>query len=51
MYFDDAVDGGRIEARADTRFLLSVNGIALLLLGIFPQKLMGWCALALTHSY
>ena len=51
MYFDDAVDRERIEARADTRFLLSVNGLALLLLGIFPQKLMGWCALALTHSY
>jgi len=51
MYFDDPAGRERIEARADTRLLLSLNGLALLLLGIFPQKLMGWCALALTHSY
>jgi NADH-quinone oxidoreductase subunit N len=51
MYFDDPVDKRPIEARADTRLLLSVNGLALLLLGVFPQKLMGLCALALTHSY
>jgi NADH-quinone oxidoreductase subunit N len=51
MYFDDPVDNSPIEARGDTRLLLSVNGLALLLLGVFPQKLMGLCALALTHSY
>ena len=33
MYFDDAVDKRPIEARGDTRLLLSVNGLALLLLG------------------
>ncbi|MDQ2964092.1 MAG: NADH-quinone oxidoreductase subunit NuoN [Pseudomonadota bacterium] len=51
MYFDDPVEAPPIAARRDTRLLLSVNGLALLLLGIFPQKLMGWCVLALTHSY
>jgi NADH-quinone oxidoreductase subunit N len=51
MYFDDPVDNRPLEARGDTRLLLSLNGLALLLLGIFPQKLMGLCALALTHSY
>jgi NADH-quinone oxidoreductase subunit N len=51
MYFDDAVDKPPIHARRDTRVLLSVNGLALLLLGVFPQTLMGWCVLALTHSY
>src|SRR5438105_5004729 len=51
MYFDDAVDTAPIEARGDTRVLLSLNGLALLLLGIFPQSLMGWCVLALRHSY
>jgi NADH-quinone oxidoreductase subunit N len=51
MYFDDAVDLAPIEARGDTRVLLSLNGLALLLLGIFPQSLMGWCVLALSHSY
>ncbi|HEX5862766.1 MAG TPA: NADH-quinone oxidoreductase subunit NuoN [Casimicrobiaceae bacterium] len=51
MYFDEPVETAPIAARRDTRLLLSVNGLALLLLGIFPQKLMGWCVLALTHSY
>jgi NADH-quinone oxidoreductase subunit N len=51
MYFDDAVDAAPIDARADTGILLSLNGIALLLLGVFPQSLMGWCVLALRHSY
>ena len=47
MYFDDATDSAPIVARADTRALLSGNGIALLALGIFPQHLMGWCVVAL----
>ena len=51
MYFDDPVDAAPIEPRADTGILLSLNGIALLLLGVFPQSLMGWCVLALRHSY
>ena len=51
MYFDDPVDIAPIAARGDTRILLSVNGLALLMLGIFPQNLMGWCVLALRHSY
>src|SRR6266567_466741 len=51
MYFDEPVDIAPIAARGDTRILLSVNGLALLMLGIFPQNLMGWCVLALRHSY
>jgi len=31
--------------------LLSINGLALLLLGIFPQWLLGECVVALTRSY
>ncbi len=50
MYFDDATDASPIVARTDTRALLSANGIALLLLGIVPQRLMGWCVLALVQS-
>ena len=41
----------RIEARADTRVLLSLNGLSLLLFGIFPQQLMGVCVVALTQSF
>jgi NADH-quinone oxidoreductase subunit N len=51
MYFDDPVDAAPIEARSDTRVLLSANGLALLLLGIFPQGLMGLCVTALRFSY
>jgi NADH-quinone oxidoreductase subunit N len=50
MYFDDATDIAPIVARGDNRVLLSANGIAIVLLGIFPQQLMGWCFVALTQS-
>jgi len=51
MYFDDALDKAPLDARRDTRVLLSVNGLALLLFGVLPQPLMGLCVVALTHSY
>ena len=50
MYFDDATDASPIVARTDTRALLSAAGVALLVLGIAPQRLMGWCVLALVQS-
>jgi len=50
MYFDDPDDRSPLDTRADTRVLLSTNGILLLLLGILPQPLMGLCAIALTQS-
>jgi NADH-quinone oxidoreductase subunit N len=50
MYFDDAADLAPIEARADNRWFLSANGLALLALGVFPQTLLGVCALALANS-
>ena len=50
MYFDDPVDRADIDARTDARALLSVNGLALLALGILPQPLMGLCVVALTQS-
>jgi NADH-quinone oxidoreductase subunit N len=51
MYFDDPVDDSAIDSRGDARVLLSANGLALLVLGILPQPLMGLCALALTQSH
>jgi NADH-quinone oxidoreductase subunit N len=50
MYFDEPSDTAPIEARGDTRVLLSANGLALLLFGILPQPLMGLCAVALVQS-
>jgi NADH-quinone oxidoreductase subunit N len=50
MYFDDPVDSAPIVARGDTRWLMSANGLALLLFGVLPQLLMGLCAVALAQS-
>jgi NADH-quinone oxidoreductase subunit N len=50
MYFDEPVDHAPIEARGDQRFLLSANGIALLVFGVLPQPLIGMCAVALRES-
>lgn len=50
MYFDDPVDRAEIEAPGDARALLSVNGLALLVLGILPQQLMGLSVVALAQS-
>jgi NADH-quinone oxidoreductase subunit N len=50
MYFDDATDLAPIDARADSRWFLSANGLALLAFGIFPQQLLGICVVALANS-
>ena len=50
MYFDEPAERAPIEARGDTRLLLSANGLALLWFGILPQPLIGVCVLALRHS-
>jgi len=50
MYFDEAVDTTPIAARADSRVLLSVNGLTLLLFGILPQPLLDRCLQALAYS-
>ena len=50
MYFDEPVETAPIVARGDMQVLLSVNGLALLVLGILPQQLIGLCAIALTQS-
>jgi NADH-quinone oxidoreductase subunit N len=43
MYFDKAEDRSVFQAGADTRFVLSVNGIAVLALGLLPGSLMALC--------
>jgi NADH-quinone oxidoreductase subunit N len=50
MYFDEPVDTEPIDAPGDARALLSANGLALLVLGMLPQYLMGLCTLAVTQS-
>jgi len=43
MYFDAAEDKSVFQAGLDTRLVLSLNGIAILALGIAPGWLMTLC--------
>ncbi len=50
MYFDEPVQSAPIEASSDMRMALSVNGLAILILGILPGPLMNVCAIAIQAS-
>ncbi len=47
MYFDEPVDATPVPGHADMRVLLSLNGLALLALGILPELLMELCFVAI----
>jgi NADH-quinone oxidoreductase subunit N len=47
MYFDEPTDKNPIIANTDMRLTLSVNGLAVLLLGLFPNGLMLVCSIAI----
>ncbi len=47
MYFDEPKDSAAVEGPREMRALLSANGLALLVLGIIPQPLMGLCFAAI----
>ena len=44
MYFDDAEDQSPLAGNFELRFGLSANGLAILLLGLFPGSLMALCS-------
>ena len=50
MYFDAPIDHQPIEAGLDMKVLLSANGLAVALFGIFPDGLMSLCLAALLSS-
>lgn len=50
MYFDEPVDNSKIVATGDMRVALSVNGVAILALGILPGPLMAVCATAIVQT-
>jgi NADH-quinone oxidoreductase subunit N len=50
MYFDEPIDTTPIQPAMDMALILSINGLAVLVLGLLPEKLMGICALAILHS-
>lgn len=50
MYFDDPVDTTQLVAANDMRVTLSLNGLAVLVLGILPGPLMAVCAVAISNT-
>jgi len=50
MYFDEPTDLHKIEAPLDMRIILSINALALLVVGLAPQQLMELCIYAVTRS-
>ncbi|MDP3483024.1 MAG: NADH-quinone oxidoreductase subunit N, partial [Sulfuricella sp.] len=50
MYFDAPEDQSPISSQPDANVLMSMNGLAVLALGILPQPLMALCAYSIQHS-
>ena len=50
MYFDDATDNNRIVANSDMRIALSLNGVAVVVLGLLPGPLMAACGAAILRT-
>jgi NADH-quinone oxidoreductase subunit N len=50
MYFDDAEDHSPIVVRPEMQLTLSVNGLALLVLGVLPERLVALCVEAVKQS-
>ncbi|MEM5328972.1 NADH-quinone oxidoreductase subunit NuoN [Paraburkholderia sp. JHI2823] len=50
MYFDAPQDDAPIESDATNRALLTLNGVAVLVLGVVPGPLMSICLQAVTHT-
>ncbi len=51
MYFDKAEDESPLAAGADLRVVLSLNGLSVLALGIFPGALMAACTAAIAAGF
>jgi NADH-quinone oxidoreductase subunit N len=43
MYFDEPTTAGPVEAKLAVRLMLSVNGLAILALGLYPGALLRLC--------
>ena len=50
MYFDEPVDTRPIQSSRDVRFVMSLNGIAVLAFGILPGGLMALCVQAIVKA-
>jgi NADH-quinone oxidoreductase subunit N len=43
MYFDEPTESGPVESKIAVRLMLSVNGLAILVLGLYPGVLLRLC--------
>jgi NADH-quinone oxidoreductase subunit N len=50
IYFDEAQDTSAIVMRADMKLVLSLNAIALLVLGVVPERVIVLCMQAMKQS-
>jgi NADH-quinone oxidoreductase subunit N len=50
MYFDEPEDTTPLVVQPDVALVFGVNGLAMLVLGLMPQRLMELCAYAVVHS-
>jgi len=50
MYFDEAADKSKITVSPDMAVVLSINGLAALVLGVLPSPLMSACSSAIAKS-
>ncbi len=48
MYFDEPVETGAFQEGGGLRAALSVNGLSMLALGLYPAALMSWCVAAVS---
>ncbi len=47
IYFDEPVDESPLTVGMDTQVVLSLNGLAMLILGLFPAGLLSLCSSAI----
>ncbi|MDN3921630.1 NADH-quinone oxidoreductase subunit NuoN [Roseateles violae] len=50
MFFDEPTDSAALAAPADVRFVMTINGLAVLVFGVLPGGLMAMCAQAIVKA-
>jgi NADH-quinone oxidoreductase subunit N len=51
MYFDEPVDNIPLRASGELQVMLSINGVAIAMLGLMPGTLLNWCESAMKVAF
>lgn len=51
MFFDEPRDTATLSGPGEVRVLMSLNGVAVIALGLMPGGLMAWCAQVISQSF